>query len=137
MFCTMDKKISLKKTASVIVLLGIYVLFINLLTDSFSINSFKYPPRALYVAYGALMSVFLWSCLNRQNKQIKFLLFIGRNTIWIYLYHIPFTLFANQFISIWCLQYLFIFFFSLSSFYLQYRFVKNSSHQFVKKYLVG
>lgn len=57
-----------------------------------SIQSFKYPPRALFLLYGTAMSfsvVAIAKLLVHQVHIPKWILFIGQNTIWIYLYHIP------------------------------------------------
>lgn len=57
-----------------------------------SVNSYKYPPQALYLLYGAAMAfiaVWVAKYFSRKVRIPKWILFIGQNTIWIYLYHIP------------------------------------------------
>ncbi len=62
----------------------------DILTD---INYGKYPPHLGYSIYG------LWGCcitywlvnIKHRTELPKIISFIGSNTIWIYLYHIPFV----------------------------------------------
>lgn len=53
----------------------------------------KYPPRVYFLLWGVLMSSFLWLTSGLWSKLLDNSLFsfIGRNTIWIYLWHIPFV----------------------------------------------
>ena len=58
-----------------------------------SIQAFKYPPRALFLLYGTMMSfltvTIVKALVHNEAHSPKWMLFIGQNTIWIYLYHIP------------------------------------------------
>ena len=134
---TMDKKDSYKNIVCLFVLLSLYVLANYLHMGDFIVNSFKYPPRIFYIVYGVLMSLLVWSFVSRFSKRYNFMSFVGSNTIWIYLYHMPFTLFANKFICNWTLQYIFIFLCSIVCFYLQYRLVIKTDSQLLKKYFLG
>jgi fucose 4-O-acetylase-like acetyltransferase len=57
-------------------------------------QSFKYPPRAYYIAYALLVSLALLSFRNELAAMVPpgwpraLLGFIGANTLWIYLWHI-------------------------------------------------
>lgn len=57
-----------------------------------TVNNFKYPPRALFLLYGATLSFVSIFIANKLLKRVhipSWIIFIGQNTIWIYLYHIP------------------------------------------------
>ena len=82
-----------------VLLIGLYVYK---LFHGFPIElsqHYKYPPQSYYLIYGAAVSVILWFCKNLINKIIlacklsSLALFVGQNTIWIYLWHMPFVLF--------------------------------------------
>ncbi len=53
----------------------------------------KYPPRVYFLMWGLLVSMFLWITSGIWSKLLdnSLFTFIGRNTIWIYLWHIPFV----------------------------------------------
>lgn len=57
-----------------------------------NMQAFKYPPGAYYILWGALCSCVLW--ISRKAwlpvLNLKPLIFIGQNTIWMYLWHIVF-----------------------------------------------
>ena len=53
--------------------------------------TYKYPPQSYYLIYGLFVCCGLW-CTRKYYSHFlenKLFLFIGQNTIWIYLYHIP------------------------------------------------
>lgn len=55
-----------------------------------NMQAYKYPPGAYFVLWGALASSILWVSrkLWQRAGAFKPLLFIGQNTIWMYLWHI-------------------------------------------------
>ncbi len=58
---------------------------------------FKYPPRIYFLSYGVFMSILLIEIASRKHLQVydnKLVTFIGKSTLWIYLWHI---LFLNLF----------------------------------------
>lgn len=100
---------------------------------------YKYPPHAYFLVYGLFMSILLWRfrryVLNRSNK---FCLWVGRNTIWIYLWHIPFVLCCNEFIGNWFLRYVVCYFLAMTFFTLQYVVVSKYLKKYnISKYLLG
>lgn len=60
---------------------------------------FKYPPTAYYLSYALLVAVLIWLCSDRLSVFIVglringFVEFVSSNSIWIYLWHIPFISF--------------------------------------------
>lgn len=59
---------------------------------------YKYPPQTYYLVWGALVSLLFWTCRKWWSGIMdkKWINFIGQNTIWIYLWHIPFVEFMNK-----------------------------------------
>lgn len=57
-----------------------------------NMQAFKYPPGVYYVLWGTLCSCILWLTRRwwRPVLEWKPFLFIGQNTMWIYLWHIVF-----------------------------------------------
>jgi fucose 4-O-acetylase-like acetyltransferase len=59
-------------------------------------QEFKYPPSIYYFSYAIFISLLLWQLSNSIDKVIiklkikPLVLFIAQNSIWIYLWHIPF-----------------------------------------------
>jgi peptidoglycan/LPS O-acetylase OafA/YrhL len=58
-------------------------------------QSLKYPPSVYYFSYAVFVSVLLWTysagidhCIERLKLK-PLVLFIARNSIWVYLWHIP------------------------------------------------
>jgi fucose 4-O-acetylase-like acetyltransferase len=72
--------------------LAIYIFSGELLPT----QKYKYPPTTYYISYALLISFILWmnihiiESLLRRTKLLDFVLFCGRNSIWIYLWHIVF-----------------------------------------------
>lgn len=88
---------------------------------------FKYPPRSYYIIYGLLASAALWKLRHTLNPlaNSKLVLFIGRNTIWIYLWHIVFVTIANHLFENWLLKYILTYLFALLFYYLHYTLIKK------------
>lgn len=86
---------------------------------------YKFPPRTYYLVYGIFLSMVLW--LTRQYWiyifDLKLFRFIGRNTIWIYLWHMPFVLLSTQCDNFF-LRYIILSCFPITIFYIQNRLVK-------------
>ena len=73
------------------------------------------------------------------NKLSSFrpIIFIGQNTIWIYLWHMPLVLVTNYLIKDWWLKYPIVFGVSFGIFYIQYILVKKTNNKLLNKYLLG
>lgn len=73
------------------------------------VPTFKYPPHAYYVCYGFFACSWVWTSRNLLSKFLsnKLFLFVGRNTIWIYLYHI--VLLSVPLQCNWFLEYLMVY----------------------------
>lgn len=100
---------------------------------------YKFPPQLYYITYGSLMSVALW-CMRplwKFAEKIKAMVFIGQNTIWIYLWHMPFALFATVFMHNWALKYFIVYGMAITCFGIQYLIVSKISIKKITKYLVG
>lgn len=88
---------------------------------------YKYPPFGYYLIYGLFVSVILWLIRPSQDNDItaKSPLFVGRNTIWIYIWHIPFVTVFNLMFDNWILKWLLVFFCAVGVYYIQYQFAKK------------
>lgn len=83
---------------------------------------YKYPPQSYYIIYGLWASAALWKLRHTLNPlaNSKLVLFIGRNTIWIYLWHIVFVTIANHLFESWLVKYFLTYIFALLFYCLQY-----------------
>lgn len=87
----------------------------------FSISGYKYPPQFPYYIYGIVVCLLLW--IYRLPSAIynnSFSQFIGRNTIWIYLWHIFMLVIANNITHVWYFRFLLVYFGAIIIFYIQY-----------------
>ena len=77
-----------------IVGLCFYIIFVGLPID---LSGYKYPPSSYYYVYGGAVSLLLWQCkkLLHMISKINLLVFIGQNTNWFYLWHIPVVTMLN------------------------------------------
>lgn len=63
---------------------------------------FKYPPTAYYLSYALFCGLFIWLCSDHLSTLIErlrikgFVEFVSSNSIWIYLWHIPFVSFFQM-----------------------------------------
>ena len=119
--------------------LGEFANLDDLLLD---IRNGKYPPHFGFVCYGLFCSCSLFIIVRRfsMQKGLSLFRFIGSNTLWIYLYHIPFVkIFAK---NDWCWVYNFFITYSMalllvaSQLYLVKR-LQNKYNIFILKYLKG
>ncbi len=71
------------------------------------VNDYKYPPKLYYVVYGGVVSIALYLFLKSKKTlcEHSLFLFIAHNTIWIYLYHIPFVQLTGLIFSEWYVRY--------------------------------
>jgi len=107
-----------------------YFIIINGPFENLS-PKFKYPPRAIFVMYGVMISLLLWYCRRYLNiiASLSFVTFYGRHTIWIYLWHIPVVMLVERMNNSWCVDYIIVFVVSFLLFFIQYNLVI-----FVEKY---
>lgn len=107
------------------------------------LTPYKYPPQFFYLVYGILASCFLWRARSIYSvlSKKRIVLFIGQNTMWIYLWHIPFVIFSYKFLGIWWERYLFALLGALTVFSIQYYMANLFSSKFPNscftKYLKG
>lgn len=118
-----------------LILLG-WAIFVK---GQINVTFYKYPPHFPYIFYGTLISVLLWG--NRSSLAKIFnnplFCFCGMNSIWLYLWHIPFVLVANALIPYWILRFLSVSAFALLITYIQSRLAKKSSNKYIIKYFQG
>lgn len=109
-------------------------------------QAFKYPPQAYFLLWGMLVSAVLWMTSRWWAPLLdnRLFTFIGRNTIWIYLWHIPFV---NMVVGgpfdgwhpVW--KYVFVYGAALAVYAVQYRIVELADGRWpnnkVTKYFLG
>lgn len=128
-------QVEFKKAVSFTIVSALIFICIYVYQNGTELNissKYKYPPYSYYISYGCLMSLFLWYLrpqLSILNKS-RLLLFIGQNTMWIYLWHIPYVLILNRIIDIWYLKYIIVVVMSISTYYVQYRIVSTMQSKF-------
>ena len=107
------------------------------------INNYKYPPRLYFLFYGLIMSIISFAIIRWSSsfwKGKNFLLFIGQNTIWIYLYHIPLIQITGLIGVSWYVRYFVVYLLAVSIVWFQIDIVKSieQKHKYVfLKYLKG
>lgn len=101
--------------------------------------NFKTPPHSYYIVYGSSVSMILWLIKKRVSKWgfNRFIVFLGQNTIWIYLWHMPFVLVSNRVSDSWTIRYLFVYGTAIFMFLIQRSIVKRKNSDFARKYLLG
>lgn len=84
-------------------------------------NNFKYPPQAYYIFYGIFVSLFSYILIIRCNiyKALTIFSFVGCNTIWIYLYHIPIIQLTGHIGLPWFVRYIVVYVLAFSLCYIQ------------------
>lgn len=109
----------------------------------FAPSAYKYPPQCYFLLYGSLISVVLWLFKDRIAnfmgfvKLKSFATFIGQNTIWIYLWHIPFVMLFKGAIDNCFIRYIVIYACALVVFKLQALIAMRVDNPNIKKYLLG
>lgn len=106
------------------------------------LQKFKYPPQHIYILYGITISCLLWYARRISQSIPRFILFIGNNTLWIYLWHIIVLIAIAKFFpsAHWGWQYLLTYFLSVILFGGQYLLVSkfNGTKRIqCLKYLIG
>ena len=106
----------------------------------------KYPPQLYFLMWGMLISGILWFSRKWWTPFMdnKVFTFIGRNTIWIYLWHIPFV---NMVVGgpfdgwhpLW--KYIFVYAAALCIYAVQYRLVSAAQKRWpdnrITRYFIG
>lgn len=137
----LSKKPELTLVASVCVIsIALFYLYsINHIFPQGISSEYKYPPQLYYIAYGGASCLIIWTLRNLWQKlsTVKFFIWIGQNTIWIYLWHMPFALFATVFIKNWIFAYCFVYSFAIGCFGVQYFLVKKYIHKDMNRFLIG
>lgn len=107
---------------------------------SFDLETYKWPPQVPFMLYGMAVSCLLWLFRPLPDALAKFrpVVFIGQNTIWIYLWHVMVLVFVYRITDRWPFQYCIVFGTALTIFFIQYQLVKNKPKaSFAHKYLIG
>ena len=106
----------------------------------------KYPPQLYFLVWGMLISGILWFTRKWWTRALdnRLFTFIGQNTIWIYLWHIPFVNMVvkgpfDHWHPLW--KYIFVCIAALCVYAVQYKLVgaarKRWPDNVITKYFVG
>lgn len=105
-------------------------------------QSFKYPPQSYFMLWGITISCFLWLTARWWSRILdnRLFIFIGRNTIWIYLWHIPFVNIVvggpfDGWNLVW--KYIFVYGAALCIYAVQYNIVKFVDRRWPENKLTG
>lgn len=127
---------------SVVALVVTFVAYVGIHGLPFHLLSqyYKYPPQFWFILYGAAFSVMLWFQIRKlhvKGRLSRFCVWIGQNTIWIYLWHIVGLRVAWAVSNHWAVHYLAVLVFSVLVFAVQYFIVKKINKPFFNKYFIG
>lgn len=130
-------------------LTGCAVLFVAVLllvchqNGSIWVNDYKYPPRLYFMAYGAVASVACFLAMRSKllRRKVSLVTFIGQNTIWIYLWHIPLIQLTGMLHLAWYVRFLLVYMLSVVVVRAQVALVNHWQHTHknltLLKYLKG
>ena len=115
---------------------GIIFLLLAVRYNFIETQKFKYPIRLYYLSYAFFIAIALYIIINNINKhsiikRSKIIVFISKNSMWIYLWHILYvelvnTMFAN-------IGYI-IRFIILISLAIMTTYIQNEGIKYFKKY---
>lgn len=106
------------------------------------VNDWKYPPTNIFLLYGLIMSILCYMViyLKQRVKLNGVVNFIGCNSIWIYLWHIPFISITARMEMVWWLRFVIIYLGAAGNYFLQYSLInwigKRKNYKLFK-YLIG
>jgi len=105
----------------------------------FDLEYFKRPPRFPFIVYGIAVSCLIWLCqpVLKELSKIRPCVFVGQNTIWIYMWHILILLFVFRIQVPWWAQYLIVLGGAITLFLPQFYLCKQHRLGGLSKYLVG
>lgn len=108
----------------------------------YHINDWKYPPTNIFLLYGIIMSVFcfvLVYCKHRMELNVV-INFIGCNSIWIYLWHIPFVSITARMNIEWLMRFMIVYIGAIGVYYVQLYLINVITKRkdfFLSRYLKG
>ena len=121
---------------------AISLVYVFLRFDTLLVYKFKSPPQFHFIAYGAMMSIACFAIVKKLKgiKGVGLINFIGQNTIWIYLWHIPLIQFTKLLGWQWCIRYVCVYVVAVAICYVQVRIVDAVQSRYgikALKYLKG
>lgn len=106
------------------------------------INDFKYPPTNVFLLYGLIMSTVTYAVvyLKRRDRLHSLIHFVGCNSIWIYLWHIPIVTITAKLDIAWWLRFIIVYSGALAIYYMQLsvlKVIEKKKEYRIFKYLKG
>ena len=123
-----EKKLLIISIALIVIFLLTAIFFINYNGNFINSNEYKYPPRLYYLSYSIGMTGLLFYLVDKKNfcnikekSSTPLIQFISRHSMWIYLWHIPFTFLCTKAFSniSWILKYIIMLLGAITLTYLQ------------------
>ena len=112
------KKLNNKKiTTLFLMFLSIFIILLmvnyNVSGKLIATQIMKYPPKLYYISYALAISMFLFRILNNEKIVNKIytnkILFISKNSLWIYLWHILYVYVIAKFtIKFWLIKFIIV-----------------------------
>lgn len=95
-------------------------------------NMFKYPPQSIYLLYGIVGCLITYMIIvkNHFYKYLEIFSFIGCNTIWIYLYHIPIVRILRDYNINWGIKYFITYLLAFILCYFQIKIVEYLENKY-------
>ena len=94
------------------------ILLLMILPNEYHILDYKYPPSNLFLIWGVGICLLLWGLKPNIKTQAfgkilhESILYISKNSIWIYLLHIPFVFLINHYVtnqSMWSIRWVIVY----------------------------
>lgn len=114
-----------------IALIGCMLYYFNAHGAYIPFNKYKYPPVGYFLLWGAVMSMCCWffrdrisSVISNSQRLYRLVLFLSANSIWIYLWHIPFVKRIDLYGDVhWMLKYAGIYVSAVAAYAIQWSLV--------------
>lgn len=125
---------NVKKQLCINVVFGIIFVLLAIKNNFIPTQTFKYPIRMYYLSYALFVSIGLYIIISQLNKNSKLkpnntIIFISKNSMWIYLWHILYLeMVNNMFINIrlgFILRLIIITLLSIITVYFQKKIISN------------
>lgn len=90
------------------------------------INDFKYPPTNIFILYGLIISTLVYTIvyIKKREHLNSFVHFVGCNSIWIYLWHIPAVAVTAKIGIVWYIRYIIVYLIAVFIYNIQLYIIK-------------
>ena len=110
-------------------------IFYSLLTNNL-LSDYKYPPHSVFAIYGASASVILFLAKDKLSRFVEWqksvISFVGANSMWIYLWHIPVVFIMNNLLqanSFWLVRWVGVYVMAAGIYWIQTQLIRFLSQK--------